>query len=78
VIRRRGSARTAADQPIEAKALIERSQVLVDAERKAHTLDPPLRCRPLARLGAEQHPVGCKLGDANDDRLLAGVQQSTE
>lgn len=45
------------DQGVGAEALVELTQVLVDSEREAHALDPPLRPPPIARLRAEQHAI---------------------
>ena len=52
--RSRGSrAHRAADQRVEAEALVERAQVVVDAEREAHPLDRLARPRPVVGRGAE-------------------------
>ena len=71
-------AHRAADQRIEAEALVERPQVLVDPEREPHPLDPPLRRargRPRGRRTARGRR---QLGDADDDRLVARVQQPVQ
>jgi hypothetical protein len=43
-----------------------------------HLLDAQLGGLPVARLGAEQHPVTRRLGDPHADRLIARVHETMQ
>ena len=66
------------DQGVEAKPLVERAQILVDAQGTTHALDPPFGDLAAVRPGAEQHAVLAQLRDADDDRGVAAVQQPVQ
>ncbi len=57
---------------------MEGAQVLVDAERDPHPLDPQLGGGPGLGLGSEQHAMGAGLGDAEQDRLIPRVYEAME
>ncbi len=71
---RRARARVGADERVEAEALVERPQVVVDAEREAHPRDPLLAQRPPAPPRAPRTTRACAGWAARDhDRLALDV-----
>ena len=74
----RPAAQRRPDQRVVAKALVERAQVVVDAEREAHPRDRGGRVGAVLRPGAEQHAALAGLRDAHDRRPALEVQQPLE
>ena len=74
----RPAAQRGPDQRVVAKALVERAQVVVDAEREAHPRDRRLGAGAILRPGAEQHAALAGLRDAHDGRAAVEVQQPLE
>ena len=64
-----------ADQRVAEEAPPEATEVLVDAEREAHSSDPMGGGLAAAGTRAEDHDVGRRLGYAHDHRHLAVVKQ---
>jgi hypothetical protein len=68
----------APEQRIEAEALVEGPQVVVDPERKAHACDGLLGRGAVRRRGREQDTVARGLADPDDRGLVVDVQQAGE
>jgi len=66
------------DERVAPEAVVERAQVVVDAEREAHPHDRLLRGGAVVRAGAEEDLVGGDLGDAHDRGLALDVDEPFE
>ncbi len=74
----RPRAHGASDQRVVGELAVEAAQIVVDAEREAHPLDPVARRLDVARARPEEHHVGRGLRDAHVHRLAVAVQQPFE
>ena len=66
------------DQRVVAEPVVERPQVELDAERRPHPLDPPLRRGAVGGARPEQDPVGRRLRDPHQHRLAARVHEPVQ